>query len=348
MPEVYKVGLTTGSVKQRIQELNTTGVPRPFKAEKLFEIPQSTLRDVEQLAHRKLKNKDLHHGKEFFEGSLQDCVNAVEDAIHEITKSDSIELIGQAKIRAANEQKKREEYLRLRELENQKKLEQEKKLIEINLEVDRQRNNYFSQIIIEENKNESFLDKYFWAPIGFLFLGGVGLAIMISVGPLGWIGIPILGWWFINKDKNDTKERRLKAAESKFPYVTKFELANRTNNIFVPSVEQKTLPATIKLIDPYKSVEKNINSKIATNPILENRKKEISNLDEVDPSDWVVDSFKSWLYNKKTKTLLSTKSGLGFSVTDEYFILNNLTKSRRLSVEKTLVDDDAFKNIYKH
>lgn len=60
MPEVYKVGLTTGSVKQRIQELNTTGVPRPFKAEKIFEIPQSTLRDVEQLAHRKLKNKDLH------------------------------------------------------------------------------------------------------------------------------------------------------------------------------------------------------------------------------------------------------------------------------------------------
>ena len=102
MPEVYKVGLTTGSVKQRIQELNTTGVPRPFKAEKLFEIPESTLRTIEQLAHKKLKKKDLHHGKEFFEGSLQDCVNAVEDAIYEITKSDSIELIGQAKMRAAD------------------------------------------------------------------------------------------------------------------------------------------------------------------------------------------------------------------------------------------------------
>ena len=348
MPEVYKVGLTTGSVKQRIQELNTTGVPRPFKAEKLFEIPESTLRTIEQLAHKKLKKKDLHHGKEFFEGSLQDCVNAVEDAIYEITKSDSIELIGQAKMRAADEKKKREENLRLREVENQKKLDQEKRLTEMNREIDKQRNNYLSQIIKDENENEPFLDKFVWAPIGFLFLGGLGLTIMFSAGPLGWIGIPILGWWLITKDKNEKKERNLKIAESKFPYVTKIELVNRQHNILVQSFEQKPLPVVIKPDTAYKFVDKKENSKIAVNSASENRKTEIENIDEIDPSDWVVDSYKSWLYNKKTKTLLSTKSGLGFSVTDKYFILYNLTRSRRLSVEKTLVDDDAFKNIYKH
>ena len=54
---VYKVGMTTNSVRQRIQELGTTGVPRPFEAEKVFEIPEAKLRAVETLAHKKLKKR---------------------------------------------------------------------------------------------------------------------------------------------------------------------------------------------------------------------------------------------------------------------------------------------------
>ena len=36
MPNIFKVGLTTNSVKQRIQELNSTGVPTTFELVKNF------------------------------------------------------------------------------------------------------------------------------------------------------------------------------------------------------------------------------------------------------------------------------------------------------------------------
>ena len=38
MPNIFKVGLTTNSVKQRIQELNSTGVPTTFELVKKYEI----------------------------------------------------------------------------------------------------------------------------------------------------------------------------------------------------------------------------------------------------------------------------------------------------------------------
>ena len=100
MPSVYKIGLTTNSVHQRIQELNTTGLPKSFRAEKIFEIREIHLRSVEQHAHKKLKNKDLHHGKEFFKCDISECVEAVEDSILKITDELSEELIGRAKERA--------------------------------------------------------------------------------------------------------------------------------------------------------------------------------------------------------------------------------------------------------
>ncbi len=65
MPNIFKVGLTTNSVKQRIQELNSTGVPTTFELVKKYEIQESCLHRVERLAHKKLKSKEQHHGKEF-------------------------------------------------------------------------------------------------------------------------------------------------------------------------------------------------------------------------------------------------------------------------------------------
>ena len=81
---IYKIGLTTNSVKQRISELNTTGVPTPYKAEKIFHIEERYLASVERSAHKKLIKNDLHHGKEFFKAEISVCVEAVQDAIYEI------------------------------------------------------------------------------------------------------------------------------------------------------------------------------------------------------------------------------------------------------------------------
>ena len=71
MTNLYKVGLTTNSVRQRIQELNSTGVPRSFRLEKKYEIGEDKLLSVERLTHKKLTAKGLHHGKEFFHGRLR-------------------------------------------------------------------------------------------------------------------------------------------------------------------------------------------------------------------------------------------------------------------------------------
>jgi len=122
MPNIYKVGLTTGELKKRIQELNSTGVPQTFVVEHVFEVPETKLRSVEQLAHRKLKLKGLHHGKEFFEGQLFDCVIAVQDAIFEIIKIESPDLVGQAKQRAIEKAAK---LAKVREKENRERLEKD-------------------------------------------------------------------------------------------------------------------------------------------------------------------------------------------------------------------------------
>jgi hypothetical protein len=99
MPGVYKVGLTTNSVRQRAQELASTGVPTEFHAERVFEIEERHLRAVEFHSHRKLKSKNFHQGKEFFRAPLELIVEIVEETIFEITLSKKQDLIGQAEQR---------------------------------------------------------------------------------------------------------------------------------------------------------------------------------------------------------------------------------------------------------
>jgi hypothetical protein len=220
MPNVFKVGITTNSVRQRIQELNTTGVPKPFKAEKIFEIHVRHLRAVEQLAHAKLKQKDLHHGKEFFEGQMKDCVEAVEDSIFELTNSHTEDLVGKAAKRAAEEQRQRDfELIRIESERKQREIKQDR-VRKANIEIDAQRAQYIMALARQRKDKEPFLDRYIWGPLGFIFLGFVGIAIMISTGPLGWIGVPLLVYWIYQKDQRDTEKSLNTAAERVYPYKT--------------------------------------------------------------------------------------------------------------------------------
>lgn len=142
MQNIYKVGLTTNSVKKRIQELTTTGVPKPFKAKKIFEIDADYLRDVEQLAHKKLKVKKMHYGKEFFKGSLSACQEAVEDAIYEITQCNSQDLIGEAAQRA-KERRYHKEQKRIQSEYERQQLDYKRKRLEIfNQKIDKDRGRY--------------------------------------------------------------------------------------------------------------------------------------------------------------------------------------------------------------
>jgi hypothetical protein len=213
MPGVFKIGLTTNSVKRRIQELNTTGIPKSFRAEKIFQIREIHLRNVEQLAHKKLKNKDLHHGKEFFEGLLTDCVQAVEDAIYEITNEHQVDLIGEAKERAEAERRKKEL--------NERILEEKKvRLSLINKQIDVERQLHVESLRNQRKKEEPFLDKYVYAPLGYLVFGGITLLIASSMGPIGWLLGPIIIYIVYKYDRNDEESRLNNSALQKFPYKT--------------------------------------------------------------------------------------------------------------------------------
>jgi hypothetical protein len=220
---IFKIGLTTNSVKQRIAELNTTGVPTPFKAEKIFLIEERYLALVEKSSHQKLKANEFHHGKEFFKAELKICVEAVQDAIYEITGSQSPDLIGQAKERAAQKELERIEQ------EKERKLK-EAKLQRANENISRLREQYILQQEEEHNASIPFLDKFVWEPVGLIIVGAILIGIAVATGPIGWIACPAIAYYFYQKDKGDTNQRYQKNAEAKFPFRT-FENINSYQEI---------------------------------------------------------------------------------------------------------------------
>jgi hypothetical protein len=82
MPGLLKIGLTTRSVPERLQELSgATGVPSPFMVEAYFE--SSDPQEHESTVHRKLHRHRVA-GKEFFRVGLDeavDCLRAVTGSV---------------------------------------------------------------------------------------------------------------------------------------------------------------------------------------------------------------------------------------------------------------------------
>lgn len=273
MPNVYKIGMTTNTVRQRIQELNTTGIPKSFKPEKIFEIPENFLRSVERQAHRKLKQKKFHHGKEFFKCSLQDCVLAVEDTIFEIVSTESYELIGEAKQRKEHEvAKKKAEKTRLEE-ERKVRSEIQEQLNEFNKIIDLRRQKYIRELKTKKNLHTPALEKYFYVPllcIGLIFLG---IAMMFIFGPISWIGIPLIAWWYWKESDDKEKEGYKIEAGKKYPYVTYETITPEQFRELNYEVE---LTATNK-----KSSMKNLNS----NKPKENKISELVNIKENEQYD---------------------------------------------------------------
>ncbi|MDO8370187.1 MAG: GIY-YIG nuclease family protein [Candidatus Nitrotoga sp.] len=211
---IYKIGLTTNSVKRRIQELNTTGVPKPFIAEKIFQVPVKHLAAVEKRAHGKLKMKGVHHGKEFFESELCVCVEAVQDAIYEVTGETSTDKVGQARQRIEAEQDK-----------TRKLAAEQEQLKQANERIDIQRSQYADELKKRDKEKQPFFDKYFWEPLGTLILLAIallGVGMMADGKGVGWILLPIGVYWVWKHDKDDkwNNDRRRQEAASNFPYKT--------------------------------------------------------------------------------------------------------------------------------
>jgi hypothetical protein len=79
MPGLLKIGCTTRSVEERVQELNAaTGVPSPFVVEAVS--PSDTPLEDEARVHEWLQKSRLV-GREFFETDLREAVAAIQSVV---------------------------------------------------------------------------------------------------------------------------------------------------------------------------------------------------------------------------------------------------------------------------
>ena len=75
--DLFKVGLTTNSVEERILELNSeTSNPGKFKVCAYF--PVSDVYEAEKSCHRRLDELGLRSNKEFFSGEISKIITEVE------------------------------------------------------------------------------------------------------------------------------------------------------------------------------------------------------------------------------------------------------------------------------
>lgn len=224
MNGIHKIGLTTTSVGERISSLSSvTAIPSKFVAERIFEIPENLLRRVESTSHKKLKIKNLHQGKEFFNCSITTCTEAVEDSILEICGSQFPDLVQAAKKRQLKAKQEEIEKLKLAEArerqlkERQRQLEEEAQKFN-----DYQSDRRFEFIMEKEaSKDEDGWIGRMWEILGFFLFGGfagmLGYAIGDIIGAIIFgLGTPVAISHF---DKRYEEKEWEKAAALKYPYV---------------------------------------------------------------------------------------------------------------------------------
>jgi len=75
MPGYVKIGLTSGSLEERIRSLDTTGVPLPFEC--FYAARVKDCRAVEKLLHDTFLDYRVRSNREFFEVSPERVVSAI-------------------------------------------------------------------------------------------------------------------------------------------------------------------------------------------------------------------------------------------------------------------------------
>jgi hypothetical protein len=84
--EIVKIGITTGNIDARINQLYTTGVPFRFRVIKQFET--KNYYELEQALHRLLEPYRINRSREFFRDG---CLSHIEQvvAIHQVIQGKS-------------------------------------------------------------------------------------------------------------------------------------------------------------------------------------------------------------------------------------------------------------------
>lgn len=70
MPDLYKVGRTTGSVQARMRQLYTTGLPMPFDC--MFAEWFCDCHEAEKFIHQELEGTRIDYNREFFGADLKE------------------------------------------------------------------------------------------------------------------------------------------------------------------------------------------------------------------------------------------------------------------------------------
>ena len=75
MPGYVKIGLTSGSLEERMRSLDTTSVPLPFEC--FYAARVKNCREVEKLLHDAFLDHRVRSNREFFEVSPERVVSAI-------------------------------------------------------------------------------------------------------------------------------------------------------------------------------------------------------------------------------------------------------------------------------
>lgn len=76
MPGLLKIGYTERHPKERLRELQSTGVPTPFKLE--FAVWSKSATWIERLAHREVKGRQ-NQNREFFKVNIKDAAEVISE-----------------------------------------------------------------------------------------------------------------------------------------------------------------------------------------------------------------------------------------------------------------------------
>lgn len=151
MPGIYKVGITTNSVRQRATELSSTGVPTEFSIEKIFEVEQIHLREIEKKSHTRLKTKNFHQGKEFFRAPLKEILEVVEDIIFSKTGIKAPDIVGLAAQRAEAERLRAHESYEAWK-KQQAELQERQRIIQVAARKKRDREEFYKKSALEAER----------------------------------------------------------------------------------------------------------------------------------------------------------------------------------------------------
>jgi hypothetical protein len=238
MVNLYKIGATHTNMAECIASLNDSGLPKPYVAEKIYEIDARHLREVELEIFNKLKLTGQFNQK-FFDGDLDKCIEIVEDAIYLVTNDESNELIKEAvnrsleKIRLEDVEKKQ-----IADAQELKEIEAEKirfRLETANEMMDQRREQWLKDWIARNGDGivdsgkmvdealHSKWDRYVMRPMGVIF--GLAFAILIAgiTAPIGPVVLIVFLIWFVikrNQEKSSSRYSLTTWAYMNHPTVT--------------------------------------------------------------------------------------------------------------------------------